>query len=534
MSNTLHFIWIGAAAMPWWAAENLEAFKRLNPDREVVLHTDDTALWPEWRAAFDAAEDPASKADLLRYSILRRHGGWYFDLDFVPFRPLADAERAWGLDGRTMFIARQEGQRNAKWTHTNSVVSATPDWRGWKLIDEYVATTSYTTRVHYGPRMMVELVKRDPGAFTCGDAPWFFPARVGVAGGVWERYRESRNIRHLCNLHPGTTGQAPFAMHLWAAGADEIDVHTVRPRDSRKGTNGKVAVLALMQQQWDMEWQPFPAIADGLHALGYSVEVRSLGDEHCTNFADVVVVWNGRKGLAKEATEQATRAGIPVLFCEHGFLGCRRKHVQLNAGGILHWASWCTTDYLRSRAPDYAFDLLDEVLPAPVPEFDKRTGPCLVVGQVDGDTQLQDSAVQHASELERFCARAHVQAIFRDHPKSLDRPQHTHRLPRLPDKTLREAAEQCKCGIMVNSNAGNELLSWGIPVLAFGPAVYLTAGVATEVCTRNMAKKTIALQLPARDAVVNYLAHLADRQYTHEQFREGTVLRRILREAGVE
>ena len=37
---------------------------------------------------------------------------------------------------------------------------------------------------------------------------------------------------------------------------------------------------------------------------------------------------------------------------------------------------------------------------------------------------------------------------------------------------------------------------------------------------------------PAREAVVNYLAHLADRQYSNEELAAGTPLERILREAG--
>jgi hypothetical protein len=32
--------------------------------------------------------------------VFNEHGGWYFDTDFWPFRPLDDIERAFMLDGK--------------------------------------------------------------------------------------------------------------------------------------------------------------------------------------------------------------------------------------------------------------------------------------------------------------------------------------------------------------------------------------------------------------------------------------------------
>lgn len=85
--NVCHFIWIGPT-LPTWAQKNLDSFTQHNPNIEVRLHTDDALLDGLYRARWDQAEHPATRSDMLRYSILERFGGIYFDIDWFHLNPL--------------------------------------------------------------------------------------------------------------------------------------------------------------------------------------------------------------------------------------------------------------------------------------------------------------------------------------------------------------------------------------------------------------------------------------------------------------
>jgi len=54
------------------------------------LWTDQNLPAIENADAFSAADSYAEKADILRYELLRDHGGVYVDCDFEPLRPLDD------------------------------------------------------------------------------------------------------------------------------------------------------------------------------------------------------------------------------------------------------------------------------------------------------------------------------------------------------------------------------------------------------------------------------------------------------------
>ncbi|HUX01469.1 MAG TPA: glycosyltransferase, partial [Phycisphaerae bacterium] len=116
----LHFVWIGDAPMPEWAERNLDAFGRLNPDYEVMIHGEEVLL-DRYRPIYDRITDLCSRADLLRYSALQRYGGFYFDIDFWPLRPLDDLVRAWSLNGDTMFLTEQNGHLNPALPIANGV-----------------------------------------------------------------------------------------------------------------------------------------------------------------------------------------------------------------------------------------------------------------------------------------------------------------------------------------------------------------------------------------------------------------------------
>ena len=61
--KVLHFVWIGGE-MPAFAARNIAAFRRLNPDYAVQVH-DETSLRPSWSARYDQCVHLSSRADLI-------------------------------------------------------------------------------------------------------------------------------------------------------------------------------------------------------------------------------------------------------------------------------------------------------------------------------------------------------------------------------------------------------------------------------------------------------------------------------------
>ena len=99
------------------------------------------------------------------------------------------------------------------------------------------------------------------------------------------------------------------------------------------------------------------------------------------------------------------------------------------------------------------------------------------------------------------------------------------------DGTLAGAVRGARFAVTINSNAGNEALAWGCPVLCLGPALYATAGVAERT---RLAKLPAAIEQmlagwrPRDDDVRTYLCHLACRQWNCDELAEGSVLKRLL------
>lgn len=105
----LHFIWVGKP-MPKHLYENIYRWQDMHPDWSYTLWDDDDLDWLENRPYFDLAERyvPADavgqfRADLARYEILHRFGGFYADVDTYPLKPIDKA-----LNGRREFAARED------------------------------------------------------------------------------------------------------------------------------------------------------------------------------------------------------------------------------------------------------------------------------------------------------------------------------------------------------------------------------------------------------------------------------------------
>ena len=106
-SHTIHAIWLGSEPTEQTLA-SLRRLQALNPDREVRLWRDNDLDWLENRDLFDAAPTYQGKANLARYEILWRHGGYYVDCDFEWLRPLDEQQFPLdrvvvGIEGRNLY-----------------------------------------------------------------------------------------------------------------------------------------------------------------------------------------------------------------------------------------------------------------------------------------------------------------------------------------------------------------------------------------------------------------------------------------------
>jgi len=83
----IHFVWTDEP-LPDWAQANIDEFARLNPREQIVVHTDSARLRAKYRETYDVSTVHMQRSDWLRASILQDDGGWYFDCDCWPVKPL--------------------------------------------------------------------------------------------------------------------------------------------------------------------------------------------------------------------------------------------------------------------------------------------------------------------------------------------------------------------------------------------------------------------------------------------------------------
>ncbi len=279
---------------------------------------------------------------------------------------------------------------------------------------------------------------------------------------------------------------------------------------------------------------PHEAVITGLRALGHTVmiaqptEVQPFGSA-----VDAVFIWNGVHGKRRPLVEHARERGLPVFIMERGFFD-RFNYTQIDHQGFNHRASWAAALHIPAPADGAArFAAAWGCSPG---AFGPRDGYCLVLLQVPGDSQLQDSELHHPGPL--------VEAVTLAAPPDLPIRVKAHPLnpwdcgtqgrARMTDLGLHDAVAGAKFCVTINSNAGNEALAWGCPVLCFGPALYGMAGVARGTAVATLEHDIAEMcegRRPGTDAVHDYLAHLACRQWSREELAAGWPLEKVLTDA---
>lgn len=547
LPRIIHFAWTGlpgqpAPEMPEWAKFNIEEFRRLNPEYEIRMHGEEAVL-PKYREMYDRSTTYAHTSDLLRYSILQAEGGWWFDVDVYPFRPVRDIESAYGLDGKLLFVTEQHGQLSTHLTHNGAMMAAGLDCAAWPAVDAALAALPKPPpRVATGPELLTGLVKSRPELFEVGAWPFFYPAEIGRAGRLFEMFREMGNSKAR-RIAP-TGGQLPFVMHLWSAEKPNLKAaRAVGMFGQYQGAadapfTGKYARVAPNQVQWEISavCKPaFEAIVKGLNKIGFTVDVVNCTSVKDAGLYDLVVLWNGRSGQHAALAEVTRKERIPTLHLELGFFE-RDKYWQCDHAGILHWASWASE--LKTPSPFDGETRLRRVWKEELRVFrPHRSGYVLVLGQVQGDSQMDESELNEVVPLTKIVARTvgnQIPAFFRRHPKSrVIRKQY---LDECQEPTLERAVEGARFVVTINSNAGNECMAWGCPVLCFGPALYGMAGVAKQTSVATFARDFDSMMAgwkPDPEEVRNYLEWLACRQWNAEEWSEGTALEMLVKRAGL-
>ncbi len=537
LPRLIHFVWTGPRPLPEWGKRHMAEFARLNPGYEVRLHGDE-AMATQYAYLAPQCTDPAQVADLIRYSVLEREGGWYFDLDFLPFRPLTEAEAAWGITGEKLTLTRIRGHRSGEAApYANGILACAPGLPVWRALAQHltaqaVAGVRQEGRCVFGPLAMNWLVQEHASDLLIMDAPFWFPSAIDAAAADLAAVRADPGwARMMC---AATGGQLPYAMHLWAgAGVPIGDVESAPPRRPvllMADAEGPELGHAAAADRWP-DGHPLAAAREGLTAAGFDVVCRGAG--HVGRWPRLVpggipraaVVWNGRQMPTSKRVADLEVHGIPVWRIEHGFMD-RRRWVQCDRRGILHWASWAR-DW-NGTLPADAEARFDAAWGRPiVPMRARDSGPVLVIGQVTGDTQLQGAPLEGPAPLEQLVARempAGADVRFRDHPKAWDqRPESTWSLPHSArTENLCAALEGCRFVVTINSNAIVEATALGVPCLAFGPSTAIAAGVARQATVETLSDDLAAMYrgwCPDVATARRYLLHLACRQYSCAELR---------------
>jgi hypothetical protein len=559
LPKLIHFVWVGpggqATEMPTWAKANIERFRELNPDHEVKIHGEEVLI-DELRDSYRAAMEawgPSSGSDLLRYSALRRYGGWYFDVDFRPLRPLADAERAWQMDGSRVFVARQQHNKNTTLTHNGAMMASGADAAGLRRLIDMAAASQPERRVSYGPALITQAVSDAPREYIVSDACWWYPLSIAQAAEAWG-HMLAGDDGPIASVDVATGGQMPYAAHLWAetnatalATAPRIGAQ-MRPKAiiCLRVTNGRRAE----KHPFGPSSELVNAIKSSLEVLGYSVSVGDDGKiERGYKAPKVVFVWNGIRN-AKAAAEWE-KTGAAVFRVEQGFFD-RPRHYQVDHEGILHRTSWRNLLIAGEQPPDDAREKLHRYVPGVKTQGSKRGGYVLVLGQVANDSQLADSEISGPIPLARLVRRVmrgkKIECFFRPHPADT----RSHRRVRMPvlgggnekaqyratgsGPQLADALAGAKFVVTINSNAITEALAAGVPVLAFGPSLAIYAGAAHPTSSATLAAdidEMLGGWRAPQVKVVEYLAHLAGRQYSAADLAKTDVMARLLGEAGL-
>ncbi len=273
------------------------------------------------------------------------------------------------------------------------------------------------------------------------------------------------------------------------------------------------------------------AVFQGLKALGHEVPMAvPESGEHMVKGGeyDAIFIWNGMKGHRGTITEFMRKMGGKAFVMERGFFG-RFENTQIDHLGFSHRASWAAS--LGEKAPEGGRERFEALCGPVESQAARESGYILVIGQTGGDSQLRDSEINHPAHLLDAVEAATPKGVeirFRPHPhyawrgnKNITRDE----------GSLRDGVDGARFCVTINSNAGNEAIAWGCPLLCLGPAGAEFGGAALKTGLDSL-ETAISIMLggwhPDQNVAENFMYHLASHQYGLDELRDGTALSRLL------
>mmetsp|Transcript_35363 Transcript_35363/g.112594 ORF Transcript_35363/g.112594 Transcript_35363/m.112594 type:complete len:403 (-) Transcript_35363:258-1466(-) len=191
---------------PRWRA----SLQRSNPGWGYRLWTDAENLqlvrskYPELAAAYEGYPSPIQRADAARYAIAHQLGGFYFDLDYECFRPLAPL-----LTGASLVLSYKSGANFSKGA-SNSVFGSAARHPLWQVVFDVLLNRSRTPLLGHtavlfstGPAVLREALRR----------LLRLPPGQQISAAMLARLREALGIVVLDSslLHPLTAEQRDLA-----------------------------------------------------------------------------------------------------------------------------------------------------------------------------------------------------------------------------------------------------------------------------------------------------------------------------------
>ncbi|MCP4409780.1 MAG: hypothetical protein GY807_18960 [Gammaproteobacteria bacterium] len=277
---------------------------------------------------------------------------------------------------------------------------------------------------------------------------------------------------------------------------------------------------------------PFPYLIEGLKAQGHSVQVCNPNPYPTFRDIQALFSWQWlRNPEWVRMMDDYRERGARCFTMERGWFD-RYEYTQIDHQGFNHTASWSPNVSLTApREGVGRYQSLCERLSPRIGVKRRQSGYILLLGQTGGDTQMRHSEIHHPAALcESVVANlpAGLEVKFRPHPQSKYRPSSVDVI----GGTLEDALAGAQYALTINSNAGNDALWWGCPVMCFGPALYEIAGAArrTTIATLMHDLEFMTRWEPDEKRVTSYFHWLASRQWNRDELKQGSCLEQLLGE----
>lgn len=163
--KTIHQIWLGDNKPTEW----LDTFN-IYPDYTLWTEKNIPTLYNQ--DLFDEQDRGCAKADILRYELLYRYGGVYFDADMVCLKKIPDSFL------KDDFFTAYESEEYAPGLVNNAVIGCTPRHPIIKKLVEGLRTrdTKLPTWKRFGPGYLTEVLNEYEGQYKIHESKYFHPA----------------------------------------------------------------------------------------------------------------------------------------------------------------------------------------------------------------------------------------------------------------------------------------------------------------------------------------------------------------------